>query len=81
MPYINIDIDLDEFNTAELIEELDSRLKYNQIASKQINEWIKEIGTNVHKPINLSMLDEMKIDFLINNLHRISINDLENLLK
>ena len=39
-----------------------------------------KIDCEEENSINLSLLDKMKIDFLMNNLDRIKLNDLENLI-
>jgi len=85
MASISVDIDLDDFDLNEILCELEDR--YNSYRNKeknqkQINEFIKrmKIDCEEENSINLSLLDKMKIDFLMNNLDRIKLNDLENLI-
>jgi len=85
MASISVDIDLDDFDLNEILDELEDR--YNSYRNKeknqkQINEFIKrmKIDCEEENSINLSLLDKMKIDFLMNNLDRIKLNDLENLI-
>lgn len=85
MASISVDVDLDEFDLEEILDELEDR--YNSYRNKeknqkQINEFIKRMKIDCEEEnyINLSLLDKMKIDFLMNNLDRIKLNDLENLI-
>ena len=78
MASISVDIDLDEFNLSEILEELEDRYTYSD--KKEIDEWVKyffELETNY----KLSLIDQMKIDFLMQNLNKITLNDLELLIK
>ena len=78
MPSITIDIDLDEFDTYELLEEIEDRHSYSR-HREEIDQWGKSFfGVEVNN--KLSLLDQMKIDFLICNLEKIKLNDLENLI-
>jgi len=78
MASISVDIDLDEFELEEIFEEIEDRYKYN-IYKEEIDEWGKyffELEPNY----NLSLLDQMKIDLLMNNINKITLNDLEKLI-
>jgi hypothetical protein len=78
MPRITIDIDLDEFDTYELLDEIEDRYSYSR-HKEEIEQWGKSFfGIEVSN--KLSLLDQMKIDFLMCNLEKIKLNDLENLL-
>jgi hypothetical protein len=79
MAYINVDVDLDEFDLDDLLDELEDRYSYKQ-NKETIEDFAKDL-LNVKVENNLSLIDQLKIDFLINNLEKISINDLESLLK
>lgn len=78
---VDVDVDLDVFDLDEILKELRERYdsKKNQ---KQINEFIKrmKIDCEENDNLNLSILDKMKIDFLMQNLNKITLNNLENLL-
>lgn len=78
MPRITIDIYLDEFDTDELLDEIEDRYSYIR-HKEEIDQWGKSFfGIEVSN--KLSLLDQMKIDFLMCNLEKIKLNDLENLL-
>lgn len=84
MGSISIDVDLADFNLDEILDELEDR--YNSyyrrdLNRKEINEFIKRMKIDAHEIdiLNLSLLDKMKIDYLINNLNKISLNDLEKI--
>ena len=84
MASVTVDVSLDDFDLDELLEEIEDRYnyksgKYNQ----QIDEWAKDlfdIEVLNNNNVRLSILDQMKIDFLMRNLDRIKLNDLENLI-
>lgn len=74
---VDVDVDLDEFDLDELLEEIESR--YWGSSKIIIDEWASSF---THIEIkNLSLVDELKIDFLKNNLDKITLNELENLVK
>jgi hypothetical protein len=89
MASITVDVDLDDFDLDELLDEVECRYnrykkklekKYCSDSKKQIEDWAEDLF-NIEKPnINLSLLDTMKIDFLMQNLDKIKLNDLENLI-
>jgi hypothetical protein len=72
-----VDVDLDEFDLDELLEEIEYR--YWGSDKVIIDEWASNL-TNL-KVGNLSILDDLKILFLKNNLDKITLNELENLIK
>ena len=87
MASISVDVDLDDFELKEILDELEDR--YNSYRSKEKNQ--KEINTFIkrmkidcgdeNKPFyNQSLINELKIDFLINNIDKINLNNLENLI-
>ena len=72
-----VDVDLDEFDLDELLEEIEFR--YWGSDKIIIDEWASSF---THIEIkNLSLIDELKIDFLKNNIDKITLNELENLIK
>ena len=74
---VEVDVDLDEFDLDELLEEIESR--YWGSSKIIIDEWTSSL---THIEIkNLSLVDELKIDFLKNNLDKITLNELENLIR
>lgn len=71
-----VEVDLDEFNLDEILEEIENR--YYGSNKVFIDEWLNsffKLGTNT-----LSLLDEMKIDFIKKNIDKIKLTDLENLI-
>lgn len=78
MAYIEVEVGLDEFELDELLEEIEERY-YPQKNKKPIQEFFKDL-LNEPQNTNLSLLDQMKIDLLTNNLDKITLNDLEKLL-
>ena len=86
MASISVDVDLDDFDLDEILDELEDR--YNSYRNKEknqkkINDFIKKmkIDCKEDSPFqNKTLLDEMKIDFLNQNLDRIKLSDLENLI-
>ena len=79
MGSISIDIDLDNFELEDLLEEIEDRYSYNS-NKKEIDEWGKTFF-EVEPNFNLSLLDTMKIDLLMNNINKITLNDLERLIQ
>ena len=87
MASILVDVDLDDFDLDEILEELEDRYNRNGIRGKnnkqEIDDFIKRMKIDFEDVLplqNLSLLDKMKIDFLTNNLEKIKIKDLENLI-
>ena len=78
------DVDIDVFSNSEILEELKSRINatWNTATQKlELRENIKNIlNINVKNRRFYSLLDEMKIDMLMNNLDKIKLEDLEKLI-
>lgn len=86
MASISVDVDLDDFELDEILDELEDRYtsgyrkKENQ---KEINAFIKQMKIDCEEEgsyKNMSIIDNIKVDFLLNNLHKITLNDLENIV-
>ncbi len=75
---VDVDVDLDEFDLDELLDEVSDRYESKR-NKEEIEDWANELF-EIEKPKNLCLIDQIKIDFLIKNLDRISINDLEKIL-
>lgn len=75
---VNVDVDLDEFDLDELLDEVSDRYESKK-NKEEIEDWANDLF-EIEKPKNLCLIDQIKIDFLIKNLDRISINDLEKIL-
>ncbi len=87
MASISVDVDLDDFDLDEILEELEDRYNRNGIRGKnnkqEIDDFIKRMKIDFEDVLplqNLSLLNKMKIDFLTNNLEKIKLQDLENLI-
>lgn len=81
MASITVDVSLDDFDLDEILEEIEDRYNYrNGKNKKQIEEWAEDFfGINEFQS-ELSVIDQMKVDFFMQNLHKIKLNDLENLI-
>ena len=84
MAYINIEVDLDDFDLNELLDEVERRYDGYRSSSSD-KETIKEFCLDIvkeGKDIYIgSLTNEMKFDFLRENIDKIGLNDLENLLQ
>lgn len=85
MATVRVEVDLDEFDLDELLDEIDDRYssKYCKSTDKeQIENWAKDLFEieRLNNNVALSLLDTMKIDFLMRNIDKIKLNDLENLI-
>ena len=87
MASISVNVDLDDFDLDEILEELEDRYNRNGIRGKnnkqEIDDFIKRMKIDFEDVLplqNLSLLNKMKIDFLTNNLEKIKLQDLENLI-
>ena len=79
MASISVDVSLDDFDLDELLEEVEDRYNY-QNDKNQIEEWAKDLFEIERFEQKLSLLDTMKIEFLMQNINKITLNDLENLI-
>jgi hypothetical protein len=81
MASITVDVSLDDFDLDELLEEIEDRYNYTKSRDKvEIEEWAKDLFEIERFDIKLSMLDQMKIDLLMQNINKITLNDLEKLI-
>jgi hypothetical protein len=78
MAYIEVEVGLDDFSLDEILEEIGDRY-YSHVNKKPIQDFFKDLLEEPQNP-HLSLLDQMKIDLFLNNLNKITINDLEKLL-
>lgn len=79
MASITIDIDLDEFDLHEILDEVESRYDYNN-NKDEIEKWAKDFFEFDGDTFNLSIIDQEKIDFVIKNINKINLQDLEKLI-
>lgn len=84
MASVRVDVSLDDFDLDELLNEIEIRYDSRfcgESDKQEIEEWAKDLfKIERFNNFRLSMLDQMKIDFLMQNLDRIKLNDLENLI-
>jgi hypothetical protein len=79
MASITVDVSLDDFDLDELLEEIQDRYYYER-NKVEIEQWGKDMFEVERFDIRLSLIDQIKIDFLMHNLDKIKLNDLENLI-
>lgn len=79
MAYIEVEVNLDEFDLDELLEEIEDRCSHSERNKNEVLEFCKDLLNEPQNP-SFSLLDQMKIDLLLNNLNKITLNDLENLI-
>ena len=79
MASITIDVSLDDFDLDELLDEIQDRYYYPQ-NKVEIEQWGKDMFEVERFNVELSLIDQIKIDFLMHNLDKIKLNDLENLI-
>ncbi len=82
MAIIEVDVDLDEFDTEDLIRELSERLQNQRsrkaMSDKQIQFMNKELKLADLLPKNLSLLDVMKYEEIVPNLWRKSPDEIRS---
>lgn len=85
----SIDIDIDIFDTDELLEELAARYhwKYHRLDKEDIESFFKnELKANPGDIDKLTdfkienIIDQMKYDFLVENFDRIELSQLESIV-
>lgn len=79
MASITVDVSLDDFDLDELLEEIQDRYYYER-NKVEIEQWGKDMFEVERFNVELSLIDQIKIDFLMHNLDKIKLNDLENLI-
>lgn len=83
MAYIEVEIDLSDFELDDILEELEERYHFRHGKSKKaIDDFIKRMKIDA-EPISpgFLLMDQMKIDFFMRNIDKITINELEELIK
>lgn len=90
MAYVQVDVDMDEFETYELCDELESRLKkygrkeLTDLQKDTLRKELKDLSSKLNfsfegLPIN-SLDDKIKIDFIASIWNKYTVWELENLL-
>ena len=91
MAYVNVDIDidieLDEFGLNEILDEIKYRYNKggiignsNKITIDAFLKTMKIDEEDVLKTSSFSLIDQMKVDFLVRNVSKIKLQDLESLI-
>lgn len=79
-----IEIELDEFSNHELISEIDYRINKATGRRKVTDAERKQIALMINgelKPRKISLINQMKIDFLNANIEKVSLEKLESLIQ
>lgn len=79
MASVTVDVDLDDFDLDEILDEVESRYEYNN-NKVEIEKWAKEFFEFDGSAFTLSIIDQQKIDFVMQNLQKITLEDLEKLI-
>lgn len=84
MAFIQVDVDLDEFSHAEILRHLSYELKHlDEEGSLDLRTKICGLinGSGTYATKSMTLYDSMKIQLLMENLDKIKLEDLENLIK
>ena len=90
MAIVNVEVELDDFDLHEILSEIKYRYEKSGIRGKSnkdvIDDFIKQLNPILSHDISsevkvYSLLDELKVDFVVKNFDKISLNDLENIIK
>jgi len=80
-----VEVDIEEFNTQEILQELKYRIKNNRIQKYEEDEVIKicrEIIENSSLRIpKLSMIDVMKLELFYEGMDKKTLTDFENFFR
>jgi len=76
---VDVDVNLEDFDTDDILDELKYRYK-RDYDCRLIDEFMQNLRGQRNRPESISLLDQIKIDFVINNLDKIKLTDLENLI-
>jgi predicted HTH transcriptional regulator len=89
MPYISIDIELDEFDFDDILDHAVKEVKYKvsknalrDTHKKKLKKLFNEITTsNLHHfPTKKSLMDEMKMEYLSKIFDKYTLQQIENAL-
>jgi hypothetical protein len=77
MARVYVDVDMDEFDLDDLLSEIEYR--HGRRDEKEIKEFMESL-LDINDE-QFGMANQMKIDFLKENINEIQLTDLENLIK
>lgn len=77
---VEVEVDLSDFDLDDLIDELEDRLSYktNKMAIEKFCRETLNIENNLPKG---TLLDEIKIELIENNIHKFTLDELEQFFK
>ena len=80
---VTVEVELDDFDLDDILDQVEAR--YSQKHNKaQINEWLElnfQVKTFDTPPFEIvTILDQIKVEFLLKHLDKIKLSDLENLI-
>lgn len=78
MAYINVDIDLDEFDLDDILGYIEDEYS-NGYCAKRLSEWAQSVFGIEEEP-NLSVNDRLKMDFIEEHFDKLTIDKLQSLL-
>lgn len=91
MPYVQVEVDLDDLDTGELVVELCRRLRTGA-GRKNLNKLekqeLKEAADDIQQALGVTnngievktLEDKMKVDHIANIFHKYNLSDIEKLL-
>lgn len=79
MASISVDIDIDEFDTDDLISELVTRSDLRDRDMKKLIDFVKnqDLGDYKEIPTKLSLVDKIKWELINDNFEKRSLEDFE----
>lgn len=77
---VDVDVDLDDFYLMDLIYEMERRFK-KKINKLPIEKFCKETLNALDNLQKESLLDEMKLELVLNNINKFTLDELEVFFK
>lgn len=77
---VNVEVELSNFDTSDLIDELESRLEYKGNKTEILNFCRESLGIEHSIPQD-SLLDSIKLELIENNIHKFTLDELEIFFK
>lgn len=74
---VDIEVDIDQFDTDDLVEELTNRNDFDKSDLKKLKNIISENSGEFDNIKIESLTDKMKLELVINNFHKKSLSDFE----
>jgi hypothetical protein len=86
MPSVTVDVDVDEFDTDDLIEELEHRFDRKRIYKsdlQQLKDFCKKVlqGKQDNEVTDGSLLDNMKLECYLENKEKFTLLELQQALQ